>query len=273
MNISNPMILKSLYRQQNELLNNSPEGIKVIINPEDVLDIQADITGPYDTPYQDGVFRVKLIIPNEFPLVPPKGFFLTKVFHPNVSAKGEICVNTLKKDWNPKQWSLVHVFQVVRCLLIIPFPESSLNEEAGRLFIENYQEYFKLAKIYTNVHSMLNNNDAEPKLSSYLSENNSRLNIRNNEKDQENLINQKSQSSNEVNNFNEMHLEFKKHSKSQHTKTVTEETDKQEKVNLSSFIMLRANSISNTISVNKLTTTTDSKKSKQDEIKKWMLRI
>ena len=29
--------------------------------------------------------------------------------------------------------------QVVRCLLIEPNPESALNEEAGRLFMEDYQ--------------------------------------------------------------------------------------------------------------------------------------
>ena len=27
------------------------------------------------------------------------GFFMTKIFHPNVASNGEICVNTLKKDW------------------------------------------------------------------------------------------------------------------------------------------------------------------------------
>ena len=116
------MIIKSLLRQQNDLLVNHPEGVKVIINPEDYLDIQAEISGPVGTPYEDGVFRVRLVVPNEFPNLPPKGkiivvnlisgYFLTKIFHPNVSAKGEICVNTLKKDWNPKQWSLFHVFQV-----------------------------------------------------------------------------------------------------------------------------------------------------------------
>ena len=29
------------------------------------------------------------------------GFFTTKIFHPNVASNGEICVNTLKKDWKP----------------------------------------------------------------------------------------------------------------------------------------------------------------------------
>jgi len=220
MNISNPIILKSLFRQQNDLLSNPIEGVKYIVSLEDVLDIQADITGPIDTPYQNGVFRVKLIIPNEFPQVPPKGFFLTKIFHPNVSSKGEICVNTLKKDWNPKQWSLLHVFQVIRCLLIIPFPESSLNEEAGRLFLENYQEYFKLAKIYTNVHSTSNESDVSTKSQNCLAENPSRLNIKNNETKQECFVVHRALSS-DICSFKEMQLEMKKSAKSHSTKKYT----------------------------------------------------
>ena len=31
---------------------------------------------------------------------------------------------------------------MIKCLLIIPFPESALNDEAGRLFMEDYDEYF-----------------------------------------------------------------------------------------------------------------------------------
>lgn len=40
-----------------------------------------------------------LELDGEYPVTPPKGYFKTKIFHPNVSASGEICVNTLKKDW------------------------------------------------------------------------------------------------------------------------------------------------------------------------------
>lgn len=28
--------------------------------------------------------------------------------------------------------------QVIKCLLIVPFPESALNEEAGKMFMEDY---------------------------------------------------------------------------------------------------------------------------------------
>ena len=45
------------------------------------------------------------------------------------------------------------MLQVVRCLLINPFPESALNEEAGKLFMEDYEEYAKKARMYTEVHA------------------------------------------------------------------------------------------------------------------------
>ena len=56
------------------------------------------------------------------------GYFLTKIYHPNVSEAGEICVNALKKDWKP-DLGIAHVLKVIWCLLLVPFPESSLNDE------------------------------------------------------------------------------------------------------------------------------------------------
>ena len=53
------------------------------------------------TPYEGGVFRMKLVLSRDFPASPPQGFFLTKIFHPNVAKNGAICVNTLKRDWKP----------------------------------------------------------------------------------------------------------------------------------------------------------------------------
>lgn len=109
------------------------------------------------TPFYGGVFRCKLVIDSDFPNKPPKGYFLTKIFHPNVAQpSGEICVNTLKRDWNPAKWSLAHIFSIIKCLLIVPFPESALNEEAGRLFMESYDEFFSQAKLYTQIHSRPN---------------------------------------------------------------------------------------------------------------------
>jgi len=96
---------------------------------------------------------MKLVISEDYPNSPPKGYFLTKIYHPNVANNGDICVNTLKRDWN-SSITLKNILQIIRCLLIVPFPESSLNDEAGKLFMESYDEYVARAKIMTEVHAI-----------------------------------------------------------------------------------------------------------------------
>ncbi|CAM0908971.1 unnamed protein product [Alopecurus aequalis] len=148
-----PNVIRQLAKELKSLDDSPPEGIKVIVNDDDFTTISADIEGPAGTPYENGIFRMKLILSRDFPHSPPKGFFTTKIFHPNIATSGEICVNTLKKDWNPSL-GLRHVLLVVRCLLIEPFPESALNEQAGKLLLENYEDFARHARLYTSIHAL-----------------------------------------------------------------------------------------------------------------------
>ncbi|KAK4026168.1 hypothetical protein OUZ56_015186 [Daphnia magna] len=150
-----PQVSRQICKELQHLISDPPEGIKVILNEEDISDIQAIIDGPAGTPYACGHFRVKLVLGKDFPSGPPKGFFLTKIFHPNVSQQGEICVNTLKKDWKP-DLGIKHIFLTIKCLLIVPNPESALNEEAGKLLLEHYEDYFQRAKMMTEIHAKIN---------------------------------------------------------------------------------------------------------------------
>ena len=86
------------------------------------------------------------------PLPSPTGYFLTKIFHPNVSSTGDICVNVLKRDWTPDM-GLRHVLTVIRCLLIEPNPDSALNDEAGKLLNEGFEEFAKKARLMTDIHA------------------------------------------------------------------------------------------------------------------------
>jgi ubiquitin-conjugating enzyme E2 S len=76
----------------------------------------------------------------------------TKIFHPNISKKGEICVDTLKKGWR-KDYGVGHVLTVIKCLLIVPNPDSALDEEAGKQLNEDYDGYCKYAKLITGIHA------------------------------------------------------------------------------------------------------------------------
>ena len=90
---------------------------------------------------------------------------MTKIFHPNVGPSGEICVNTLKKDWKP-DLGIKHILLTIKCLLIVPNPESALNEEAGKLLLEQYDTYFNRAKLYTEIHAAVKSSSSKPEVSS-----------------------------------------------------------------------------------------------------------
>jgi len=139
-------------REITELRNNPPEGIRVVTNEENMLDLTGIVEGPEQTPYAGGYFRVQFQFTHEFPAAPPKCWFTTKIFHPNVSSAGEICVNTLKKDWQAS-YGIAYILVTIKCLLIYPNPESALDEEAGKLLLEDYDAYCSRAKLITSVHA------------------------------------------------------------------------------------------------------------------------
>ncbi|KNZ53021.1 uncharacterized protein VP01_3369g1 [Puccinia sorghi] len=144
--------LRRINKELNALRTQPPEGIRIIVNEDDITDLKAWIHGPAETPYHNGYFKISIRFGPEYPSAPPTCIFATKIFHPNVGPKGEICVNTLKKDWSTNQ-TLTDILTVVKCLLIYPNPESALDEEAGRLLLENYDEYFQRAKLWTDIHA------------------------------------------------------------------------------------------------------------------------
>jgi len=149
----NPRVIGRLNKELKQLMSSPPEGVRFIPGDMDLLtEVHIEMDGPEQTPYEGGTFRMKLVLGQDYPAAPPRGFFLTKIYHPNVSSNGDICVNTLKKDWN-ESVTLCHILAVIRCLLIVPFPESSLNDEAGKLFMDSYEDYAERAKLMTTVHA------------------------------------------------------------------------------------------------------------------------
>ena len=161
-------ILNRIGREIRALLITPPTGITYLEDYDEetsFTDIHVHLEGPEGTPYQNTSFHVKLTLPSDFPHSPPNGYFLTRIYHPNVSPTAvstgpignvpgyAICVNTLKRDWH-KDVTLSHVLSIIRCLLIVPFPESSLNDEAGKLFMESYDDYAKRATLMASLHAI-----------------------------------------------------------------------------------------------------------------------
>ena len=112
------MVVNRLQKDTAELFKSPPPDTIVdgdFTDESDMATVGFIILGPESTAYYGGGWRVTLKIPPEYPQLPPKAYFNTKIFHPNVQPNtGEVCVDTLKRDWTPKlnfsQIILVSIF-------------------------------------------------------------------------------------------------------------------------------------------------------------------
>lgn len=53
-------------------------------------------TGPEESPFEGGVFKLELFLPEDYPMSAPKVRFITKIYHPNIDKLGRICLDILK---------------------------------------------------------------------------------------------------------------------------------------------------------------------------------
>ena len=73
--------LQNLERHKDE-----DDDIFLIPDADNILNWAALIRGPKDTPYEGGVFQLKIVCGTDYPLAPPTMTFITKRF-----AFGEFC--------------------------------------------------------------------------------------------------------------------------------------------------------------------------------------
>lgn len=112
---------------------------------ENILYWEAVIFGPDDTNWEGGCFKLVLEFSEEYPTKPPSVKFLTNMYHPNIYSDGKICLDILTNQWSPI-YDVLSVLTSIQSLLTDPNPNSPANAEAGRLYTENIQEYYKRVK-------------------------------------------------------------------------------------------------------------------------------
>ena len=68
------------------------------------------------------------------------------MFHPNVYANGELCLDILQNRWSPT-YDVAAILTSIQSLLHDPNPNSPANAEAAQLYRENMKEYVRRVKV------------------------------------------------------------------------------------------------------------------------------
>ncbi len=106
------------------------------------------ISGPKDSPYEGGKFHLQLYLPEEYPMVPPKCIFMTKIYHPNIDFLGRICLDILKKNWSPAL-QIRAVLLSIQSLLNEPNTADPLNEKVNDHWLKDRKDAEKTAREWT----------------------------------------------------------------------------------------------------------------------------
>ena len=146
------MALKRLQKEVTEIQKDTPVNCSAGPNNNDLFNWEATIIGPTETPYEGGIFKLKILFPADYPFKPPKITFETPIYHPNINSNGGICLDILKDQWSPAL-NITKVLLSICSLLDEPNPDDPLVPEIAQLFKSNKAEFTRLAREHTIKHA------------------------------------------------------------------------------------------------------------------------
>ncbi|PHH65318.1 hypothetical protein CDD81_2730 [Ophiocordyceps australis] len=133
---------RRLMRDFKRMQTDPPAGVSASPVPDNVMTWNAVIIGPADTPFEDGTFRLVMQFEEQYPNKPPQVKFISQMFHPNVYATGDLCLDILQNRWSPT-YDVAAVLTSIQSLLNDPNTGSPANVEASNLYKDNRKEYTK----------------------------------------------------------------------------------------------------------------------------------
>ena len=140
--------MKRIIKELKDLENDPPTNCSAGPINDDIFNWEATIIGPSDTPYEEGVFFLKICLPTDYPFKPPKVNFCTKIYHCNVNSNGSICLDILKDQWSPSL-TISKVLLSITSLLSDPNSDDPLTPEIAKLYKKDKVKHDQRAKEWT----------------------------------------------------------------------------------------------------------------------------
>ncbi|KAF2257406.1 ubiquitin-conjugating enzyme E2 N [Trematosphaeria pertusa] len=139
---------KRIIKETERLMAEPVQGISAIPHEENLRHFDVVIFGPSQSPYEGGVFKAELFLPEDYPMAPPKVRFLTKIYHPNIDRLGRICLDVLKSNWSPAL-QIRTILLSIQALLGAPNPDDPLANDVAQQWKEDQNKAIATAKEWT----------------------------------------------------------------------------------------------------------------------------
>ena len=93
-----------------------------------------------------------MFLSSEYPFKPPKIVFKTKIYHPNVDEKGQICLPIVSvENWKPAT-KTEQVIQALVNLVNEPEPDHPLRGDLAEEYTRDKKKFMKNAEEFTKKH-------------------------------------------------------------------------------------------------------------------------
>ncbi len=152
------LIIKECNEIRNEINSDILDNhrfVDIITSENDIFKFNVVFLGPKDSPYEETVNTLSISVQRDYPNKAPTIKFVNKIYHPNVSSDGSICLDVLKENWKPI-YTLRTIIMSIISLLSDPNPDSPLNGEAAKLYkdslkhVESRRKYRNIVESYAN---------------------------------------------------------------------------------------------------------------------------
>lgn len=71
---------KRILKETERLKKEPVPGISCSVSPDNPRYFKIVIAGPDESPYEGGIFKVELFLPEGYPMSPPKARFMTRIY-------------------------------------------------------------------------------------------------------------------------------------------------------------------------------------------------